>query len=685
MAHGLKVAGNLKLHQALHGYSDGHHQLALSTTLNPRDRKKLLALSDISGPGLDIADEGYLTGYPLAESGFFALGRTWAAPEMGRPGCVWTHTLLIDFSDLATIDDLTGLLGLFRRPSGADASAQYAKAASLSVSRPADYSAVVESWARQVIAGLYGMPRRRVVAGHFGYDVDRAVLSLWAQQWPKLRRRFRFCTFATADRSADGDSFDLQVVPIEERSVRTRFRDAVDAGTDAPSYGRWLDDAVQDLLHPDEFGLRTSFRRFGADIDSGRGAFRALCRLHRAIVDSRRRPSALGDAIDLLQEEIGSKQGRIAWETVATEALRRIESLDESSFDFVSQHLELVDAETLIRKASRVGRLIWRRNPGMLVSMLDDGGRFGVIVERTLAVLETSELITGLGRAPALRRTALAHRPDLVGLPAFWTELDSMDDAFQVTKDMHLEDVAIGAMIAARDDIAPRAVQEFGSRLVLRTLCGSWDRAGGRISTWLRESVGDSAVVADFLANESGVPKTMLRELTGALPPDAVPNNYGDDPWLVAWRRAGGILDESADSYMAAYLLSRALGQRSRCAGELAQISFERIHTTAADNQLTGESWRLLDARLPWSSSWFEWDRCHRLRVGIARLFVDRDLDPGVFAKLCEEDELFALVAKQAAKRKRGRNFLKRVHRHLEEEESAGLTIRGRMIREILR
>ena len=86
MAHGLTVVQAPQLHQALHGYADGHRQLALSTTLRPRDQKRLLALSDISGPGAHLSEDGYLTGYPLTESGYFALGRTWPAPEMPRPG-----------------------------------------------------------------------------------------------------------------------------------------------------------------------------------------------------------------------------------------------------------------------------------------------------------------------------------------------------------------------------------------------------------------------------------------------------------------------------------------------------------------------------------------------------------------------------------------------------------------------
>ena len=40
--------------------------------------------------------ESYLTAYPLPRSSLVAFARTWTAPEMPRPGCVWTHTLLIE-------------------------------------------------------------------------------------------------------------------------------------------------------------------------------------------------------------------------------------------------------------------------------------------------------------------------------------------------------------------------------------------------------------------------------------------------------------------------------------------------------------------------------------------------------------------------------------------------------------
>ncbi len=60
--------------------------------------------------------EEYVTGYPLIDASFYAFARTWYAPEMERPGCVWTHTLLIGERDLGALDDLTILNRCFRRP-----------------------------------------------------------------------------------------------------------------------------------------------------------------------------------------------------------------------------------------------------------------------------------------------------------------------------------------------------------------------------------------------------------------------------------------------------------------------------------------------------------------------------------------------------------------------------------------
>ena len=574
MALGLNVSR--KFHQALHGYSQGHHQLALSTTLKPRDELTLLALSDISGPGARIREEGYLTGYPLAESGYFALGRTWPAPEVPRPGCVWTHTLLIDFTDLAEIGILTDLLGLFRRPRGVGAAPEYDIPRILATEPHAQVLAFDEDWARRVMAGLYRTPRRRIVVGHIGEEVDVTVLSLWSQQWPRLRRRFRFCTFTVNDRSAGNCSFDLQVVPCSEQNTRRRFSDTLDADTAPAGRAQWLDDAIQDLLHPANSDLRDFLRQHGADVIAGREAFRPLCELHRIMARFRKSPVVLHDAIAVLQDTLGDKRAKTAWKTVVKAALEQVEDLDASSFEFLWNNLNMLDPKTLISGAERLGRLAWRRDPSMLFLLLDDEGPCKVVLDRTLASLEASELVAGISQSPILRPEILASRPDIVGQVSFWEDLDSrVDEVLGVAKRGHKEAATVAAMLAGRDDLAAQTVYAFGSILVLRVLCSSWDRVGDRAHSWIHSSTRDYSMVAEFLATEFIVPKPMLNCLAHSLPPDAVPNYNGEDPWIVATRRhSAAMTDGLGSSYMAAYLLSRSLGDHTRCPGRACAAQF---------------------------------------------------------------------------------------------------------------
>ena len=69
---------------------------------------------------------------------------------MPRPGCVWTHTLLIDFTDLAAVEMLTGFSDLFRRPSSLSAAQDYGKPTLFSASAQYSLPSVAENWARQV-------------------------------------------------------------------------------------------------------------------------------------------------------------------------------------------------------------------------------------------------------------------------------------------------------------------------------------------------------------------------------------------------------------------------------------------------------------------------------------------------------------------------------------------------------
>lgn len=148
----------------------------------------MLVLSDVSGSSAKLPVNGYLTGYPLSGSGKFVLARTWAAPEMSRPGCVWTHSLLINFADLATLQSATSLTSLLRRPNGGSRQA-YETTLKVRTSPALGPDAVGDiSVCRALLGALYGSPHKKVIVRYAGDEDEYLILALWMQQWPRLRR-----------------------------------------------------------------------------------------------------------------------------------------------------------------------------------------------------------------------------------------------------------------------------------------------------------------------------------------------------------------------------------------------------------------------------------------------------------------------------------------------------------------
>lgn len=63
-----------KVHQVLHGYSDGHRMIAGSLSLSSAESRTMVVMSDLSGHGVRPGPEGYLTGYPLEGGGRYVFG-----------------------------------------------------------------------------------------------------------------------------------------------------------------------------------------------------------------------------------------------------------------------------------------------------------------------------------------------------------------------------------------------------------------------------------------------------------------------------------------------------------------------------------------------------------------------------------------------------------------------------------
>lgn len=283
------MVAQFQIQQCLHGYDDGHELLASSIKLSSPDAYLLSQLSDLSGQNSPREISGYLTGYPLETAPYYVIARTWLAYELPRPGCAWTHSLLIENGDLSAVRQAQGLMDLFRRPELVDGQPDRQSYASPLVVSEETFLAPPEVDGHEdrldaIVRGLYQAPKKKVFLVSSGNESNTAtVLGIWSQQWPRLRRSFRFCSGTLQDRSDGKLKFDFQIL-VQSRALssilndpdalvldRSRPSDIVDA--------EWITDVVNDIRNPPFNALRRFLWRYGPDTRGGREAFQHLANI----------------------------------------------------------------------------------------------------------------------------------------------------------------------------------------------------------------------------------------------------------------------------------------------------------------------------------------------------------------------------------------------------------------------
>lgn len=222
----------IEIHQTIHGYRDGHELLASSMQLPSPVRRAMLALSDLSGDGSPRGFEEYLSGYSIEEAGMYAFARTWYASEMKRPGCVWTHTLLIEQQDLGRISQFGGLRQYFRRPDSK--CIRFTLPSILHQCR--DESEAVDmkldGALYEIMMRLYGQDLPVLIFGDDANQYEDTIIQVWSQQFNRLRRSFAFCTGALEPRLVEKRPFDLQVIPRQRQRRTLRSADVFSIVTD---------------------------------------------------------------------------------------------------------------------------------------------------------------------------------------------------------------------------------------------------------------------------------------------------------------------------------------------------------------------------------------------------------------------------------------------------------------------
>jgi hypothetical protein len=264
---------SLQIEQLLFGYDRGHTLLASSETSSKKLAASLLSDTDWD-PRIEIGTECYLSGRPVAGEKRYALMKTWRAPEMPRPGCVWTHVLLFDDADLSRITQLNSILARFQKPKAVGEYREFSKHMELDLLTDSQgIQSINPETIFELVVRTYSENDKRSVLRP-SKDTEAAMLALWSQQWPALRRQFSFrLAPLTGQKTRSKSNFDIEFTP-------TKSKEAKDF---EPVDNAIVSEIANDVAQMSSTHFRRFLWRYGADTGSKKEDLVKLAQLYEIL------------------------------------------------------------------------------------------------------------------------------------------------------------------------------------------------------------------------------------------------------------------------------------------------------------------------------------------------------------------------------------------------------------------
>lgn len=636
----------MKFDQCLFGYDDGHRLLASSLPLGS-ETSLLTELSDLAPGTVFRQSEGYWTGVPAPALGRYVLMRTWPAPEMSRPGCVWTHALLIDLKFLESLDDLSVLQSIPTRPNSIFNPNYYREPLSVDLHLEAPrIRKLDEAMVKQLISSLYADGGAEIKVNSPG-ELDEALFAVWSQQWPRLRRNMRFQTAASSTpRSSGFARFDVTTV-LASKTREALKGDVIDM--------EWLTDAALDVQNGINGPLRQFLRTYGRDVRKQRGSFRPLVEIHA--ISKRERVQAGQHIIDLVASAFPSaddaqtlKQDLVDGALVATaqpEIIRFVISNNEPS-------LFPAPDKDGVRKLAK----LWPKQLDELLRLAEisaddpapvSSSTFEVITQ----CIPKAQFWEITRTYPHIRRNMLALHPDLLTAEAALT----------------LDDVTVANVLPFIPEDTPgipELIHQLLSRDNERLTQVAFERFPIITAAQILSTANntDDIIAAPWWRELKRKPKLLIQRDTlskvsrasllykiadsiGWITPEVI--KHGPTPWLLALKNASfDLWDEQADTFNC-FILALALTSQGDEGREAIEKFFDAVHRKILKSKLYWRGEELLLPLLPnlgWMSNW---DLGLRLRTAVATAYIDSEWPTSSYALLAPDKKSRLMLAETAA------------------------------------
>ncbi len=630
----------IKVDQTLHGYSEGHRLLAGSRRLSGESQRAMRTLSDLSGPRLVPGFGDYLTGYTLPEEKLFCLARTWYADECDRPGCVWTHSLLLISSDLDATNGLDLLLPLFRRPRPGEEGSinleSYSQTLQVKVHAPASIHYTPPAISRRLIECAYGTRAPIVTPDDDAENLQSLYLALWRQAHRLAGLTLQICTGAIHPRVAASGQFDLQTVPRDSlrEIVRSHKTVQVCEQTQVRPQPRWVELLNEDL-QGDETPFRAFLHRYGQAKD--RAAIGAYARLYVLLsnesvsyqdvlkaIDAEFPDSS--EAMPLKSSVAGAPHERDLTPGVPEEqVLTALLAEPTSAFDANAMQVR-----------SRFSEL-WHHNEfaarQIAKSALSQSTRIAdEICDELYVLLCAKSMGTFISHEPETALAMIARKPELAIQRDVWCAPPPfVADVMQIVCGSDSL-VASGIFQIVTNQLRSRT-GNVASSMVARFPT----TAAEAVLTWLREdadraapndwkaSLENAAELADWLRKSLLDCDKAACVIRLASPASKLVKAIAPEHWLACVARCS----QAGDPGIHALLCCLGLDRADEVGQELLTKSFASLYMMAEEEAVREVVWQVVAERLPTTGWW--WDKCRRMRVGLVKRFASASSSPVAF------------------------------------------------------
>jgi hypothetical protein len=644
----------MRLEQALFGYRGGHRRLSSSISFQPGDERFLVRMTDLSGARSMPGFEDYISGYALPSGSAYIFAKTWYAPECERPGCVWTHVIVVDNQDWNGITPST-ICALFRRP-GSEKTSFDRYSDSLDVSPKACDEEDLPQLRMQesIIRLLYSDDLPIVISeSEKRTQLSSFLMRLVLQRPLAMRMALSFCTGSLSFLETGTGPIRIQVMPARiSRQVRENIN--LLPAEEEPPVPEWAGFLLKDLQQED-LVLRHLFAPF-QKTDNLYGEAEAVSIIRglaeaRALFEGVRKGAE--SAQWLLHEIVnlfpGPNEQAVFKNTV-------VGTLAETLLQFIFDAKDhLVALESTQSSFLAAASLSARKDPAAALQLLTEvlfrphGSKLAQdVIHCLLSELRLLDIESTRSVDSQVLFAIARKQQEMISMPGFWALQRSFEESAELAEtlveDLGDELVLKGLLAADRFDLIIRMLRMRGARGALEALRLAKGLSLDKPKDY-NKVLALRGEVLDFAQALAWGEAYAMRPLTDAqlfilASSNVEPNRLVElVPDLTIWLKALEALPaEPMRIFAVAVFL--ACGNEFEDGWKLFRKSFDVIHRAIAAKSIASDWWWLVKSRLPSLAVWEKWDKCERLRRGVVDSILRKGLPPMVLDAVSQDQSL---------------------------------------------